>query len=254
MNEVMRRRIIGLSVILAALFLLSLLLPQHHGGADGDGGVTEVRVGEAAHYDPNAVPAPPAQSRPDGALDDDAAAAQGFHPEPAEVPGAPPPPPPPEARPTVAVADAASEVAESKAAESKASDAPPAASAPTPKAAPPPLAKPAPKPVAKAEPKPPAKPEPKPPESKPPAPKSTPAAAGGHWYVQVGSYSAEGNAKTVVKLLNNAGYPADSSLISTSKGPLYRVRVGPYADADAADAALAKIRKQGYPHALRRSD
>jgi len=87
-----------------------------------------------------------------------------------------------------------------------------------------------------------------------PATPANSAPTGQRWYVQIGSYSAMGNAQTVVSLLKNAGYSCEVGPIQTARGSLYRVRVGPYSSMAEADQALSKIKLQGYPNAQRRTD
>lgn len=281
MNEVTQRRLIGLAVILAALFILSLLLPQGARRSPGEAPVAEVRVDEAARYDPSAAPPPPASTSADSAQMADA----GFKPEPSPVQPLPPPPPPPVATPTEPEPQA--ESGPEPRTEAKADPKTLALQAPTlpktdkapakpvePKPVDKPVDKPAEKPAdktptpavaVKAEParnfvpvEKPATPIARPNEAKPaveakPAEPAKPA-GGAHWYVQIGSYAGEGNAQTTASLLRNAGYTSEVGPIQTGKGTLYRVRVGPYASAEAADAALTKLRSQGYPNAQKRGD
>ncbi len=96
------------------------------------------------------------------------------------------------------------------------------------------LAPPAHKPAA---PKPAAKPAPKPAQKT----ASVPAPATGDWVIQVGSYSNEGNARTLETRLRGEGYATVMDEASLEGKKLYRLRVGPYADEAAARTAAAKL-------------
>jgi DedD protein len=132
------------------------------------------------------------------------------------------------------------------------------------------------------EPKPEIKPEP-PPETKPetaaaatpqadaparpapaPAPTPTPteippalaadtpvkAKADGGFYVQVGVFSKADNAKTIHTKLSRAKLPVHAEQVKTAAGVRVRVRVGPFSQRSAADAALEKVRKAGEKSAV----
>lgn len=107
---------------------------------------------------------------------------------------------------------------------------------------------PAPQAVAKAEPpkEAPAAREP------PPAPKETPAkdqpkdAANGEFSVQVFAFSDDKGANSLVSKLKGKGFPAYSEPVATSRGTLWRVRVGPYPSRDGASAAREKLKGEGY--------
>jgi len=71
----------------------------------------------------------------------------------------------------------------------------------------------------------------------------------GGWFVQVGSYSNQSNARSALQKLFGMGLPTVIQSVSVDKTLWYRVRVGPYAGEGAAAAALARIRKNGYPDA-----
>jgi len=115
-----------------------------------------------------------------------------------------------------------------------------------PKPAPPP-ATPAPAQVATATPpKPvPAKPEPAKPE--PEAAKPAPGqAANGRYYVNLGVYASGKNAQDLVASLKKGGFPAATEASEVQGKPAERVRVGPFADRAAAEAARLRI-KQAQP-------
>ena len=71
--------------------------------------------------------------------------------------------------------------------------------------------------------------------------------AAGAWYLQIGSFESQTNARNVLAKLYGAGLPTKIESQSVGKKLWYRVRVGPYADEVAAQKALATVRKQGYP-------
>jgi DedD protein len=63
---------------------------------------------------------------------------------------------------------------------------------------------------------------------------STPADPLIRWVVQVGSFSAPGNAETLVARLRGEGLSAYTEAVSASGSTIYRVRVGPYLERDEA--------------------
>jgi DedD protein len=69
---------------------------------------------------------------------------------------------------------------------------------------------------------------------------------GGGWFVQVGSYSSQANARNALQKLFGMGLPTVIQSVSVGKALWYRVRVGPYPAEGEAAAALARIRKNGY--------
>jgi DedD protein len=81
--------------------------------------------------------------------------------------------------------------------------------------------------------------EPKAAETKP-APKPEPAAASG-WAAQVGSFSKQATADAVAADLKERGFKAFVMPHKDGKTTLYRVRVGPVATREAADALAKKI-------------
>jgi len=84
----------------------------------------------------------------------------------------------------------------------------------------------------------------------PPAPAATTppkpaAAATGDWSVQLGSFSAEANARRLAQQAATYGYKAEVSSYKDGGRVLYRVRVGPQATRAAADAAASALRAHG---------
>lgn len=67
------------------------------------------------------------------------------------------------------------------------------------------------------------------------------------WYVQIGSFESQANARNALQKLYGLGLPTTIQSVSVGKNLWYRVRVGPYPDEAAATKALATVRKQGYP-------
>lgn len=113
---------------------------------------------------------------------------------------------------------------------------PPPAPTPEPTTAPPPPAKPVVKPA-------PAKPTPAPKPEKPkpaPAPAATKAPVKGSSFVQIGTFASKANADAAAK-------KAGAQVVAAGK--LWRVRSGPFNDADKAKAALAKAKAAGYSDA-----
>lgn len=98
-----------------------------------------------------------------------------------------------------------------------------------------------------------APPDTAPPAAEPEAPRPTLKVdeslepATGAWYLQIGSFESQTNARNVLQKLYGAGLPTKIESQSVGKKLWYRVRVGPYADEAAAQKALATVRKQGYP-------
>ena len=73
-----------------------------------------------------------------------------------------------------------------------------------------------------------------------PAPVAAPAAQTGKFAVQVGAFSNQANAKAAASKVGGS---------VSAAGKLWRVRMGPYATAAQAKAALAKARSAGYSDA-----
>ncbi|HTD28469.1 MAG TPA: SPOR domain-containing protein [Xanthomonadaceae bacterium] len=69
----------------------------------------------------------------------------------------------------------------------------------------------------------------------------SPAAAGRGYAVQVSAYRSEDEAVALRNKLKAAGFTAFSERIQAESGTLYRVRIGPEADRDAADKLRAEL-------------
>lgn len=93
-------------------------------------------------------------------------------------------------------------------------------------------------------------PQPEPEQQKPeperPKPESQAAPASsatGMWAVQLGSFSNKENAEKLAADLRKQGYAAFLSQLTTDKGTLHRVRIGPQKDRAAAEAMAARLLK-----------
>jgi DedD protein len=75
--------------------------------------------------------------------------------------------------------------------------------------------------------------------------KSEPA-AGGAFVVQVAALADVKAASDLASRLKASGYPGYTEAFATPQGAMQRVRVGPYASRETADAALAKLKASGY--------
>jgi len=63
--------------------------------------------------------------------------------------------------------------------------------------------------------------------------------------VQLAAFSDDKGANALVNRLKRSGHPAFTEPVSTPRGTLWRVRVGPYASHDAAAAARDKLKREG---------
>jgi DedD protein len=106
--------------------------------------------------------------------------------------------------------------------------------------------------VAKAEPPkvetpPPAAAAPEPPPKAAAAPSPAPReSASGEFSVQLAAFSDDKGANALANKLKKAGYPAYTEPLSTSRGILWRVRVGPYSSRESAAASREKLKGEGY--------
>jgi cell division septation protein DedD len=69
------------------------------------------------------------------------------------------------------------------------------------------------------------------------------------WFVQVGSYSSQANARGALEKLFGMGLETKIQSVPVGDKTWYRVRVGPYPAEGAALGALARIKQAGYPDA-----
>ena len=80
-----------------------------------------------------------------------------------------------------------------------------------------------------------------------PKPAIQPAASTtGMWAVQLGSFSNKDNAEKLAADLRKQGYAAFLSQLSTDKGQLHRVRIGPQKDRASAEAMAGRLAKVGH--------
>ncbi|HEV7633653.1 MAG TPA: SPOR domain-containing protein [Steroidobacteraceae bacterium] len=79
----------------------------------------------------------------------------------------------------------------------------------------------------------------------PPGPASTSGAASRGWQVQVGSFAQRVNAERYAQQLAGKGFKAQVSSSTGNGRELFRVRIGPVADRDAAVALQSRLAAQG---------
>ena len=72
-----------------------------------------------------------------------------------------------------------------------------------------------------------------------------PAAAHDGFAVQLAAFADDKGANALASRLKKAGYAAYTEPLKTSKGTLWRVRVGPYPSREAAVAARDKLKAEG---------
>ncbi|HVF64914.1 MAG TPA: SPOR domain-containing protein [Casimicrobiaceae bacterium] len=94
-------------------------------------------------------------------------------------------------------------------------------------------------------------------ESKPPAPKMAPAEtpasdpskatkpATGPFSVQLAAFSDDKGANALASRLKKSGHAAYTEPYTSSRGTLYRVRVGPFASREAAETARDRLKADG---------
>ena len=71
----------------------------------------------------------------------------------------------------------------------------------------------------------------------------------GGWFIQVGSFSTQANARKALQKLFGMGLPTVIQTVPAEQKVWYRVRVGPYPAENAALAALSRIKQNGYTDA-----
>jgi len=77
--------------------------------------------------------------------------------------------------------------------------------------------------------------------------KATPAAASGRFVVQVGAYSDDASLRSARQRVERLGLKTYTQVVETGAGKRTRVRIGPYASRDEADAAAARVKGAGLP-------
>jgi DedD protein len=75
--------------------------------------------------------------------------------------------------------------------------------------------------------------------------KATEPAKAGSYSVQLAAFIDDKGANALAGRLKKSGYSAYTEPYSTSRGTLWRVRVGPFASRDAAESARAKLKGEG---------
>ena len=80
------------------------------------------------------------------------------------------------------------------------------------------------------------------PEPAPARPEPMPAAPNGGWAVQLGSFSTRATADGLATRMKANGVPAFVMPVNTGAKTLYRVRIGPLPDREAATATLGKVK------------
>jgi DedD protein len=73
-----------------------------------------------------------------------------------------------------------------------------------------------------------------------------PGSPAGSFVVQVAAFADAKAAPALASKLKNAGFPVYIDTVKTQKGPMKRVRAGPYATREIADAQMAKLNAAGY--------
>lgn len=241
MNDALLRRMIGAAVLLLAALVIVALLPgrtpaeAEKSAGDPANQVKVLALDETGDIAIEAI---------DPARQADLPAAQMASPDLTADPAAPdmdvaaagegvPDDPQPEVAP-----EPVTPMAEAAKPQSK----------PAPEPATRPATKPATKPATRPAPEPASKPEraaQAPAAAQPaPAPKAT---AGGHWWVQIGSFSKVETARSVQDKLAAQGLKSVVAPVPFKDTTLYRVRSGPFADRQAAVFAQKRAAAAGYP-------
>ena len=74
--------------------------------------------------------------------------------------------------------------------------------------------------------------------------------AGARFVVQVGAYSDAATLREARQRVEKLGLKTYTQVVDTTSGKRTRVRIGPYASRDEADAAAAKIKRAGLPASI----
>jgi DedD protein len=77
------------------------------------------------------------------------------------------------------------------------------------------------------------------------APKSAEPVAAGAYSVQLAAFADDKGANSLAAKLKRAGHPAYTEPYETSRGRVWRVRVGPYPSREAAEAVRVKLKAEG---------
>jgi DedD protein len=76
---------------------------------------------------------------------------------------------------------------------------------------------------------------------------SAPIPAGARFVVQIGAYSDAARLREARQRVERLGLKTYTQVIETDGGKRTRVRIGPYASREEADAAAAKVKGAGLP-------
>jgi DedD protein len=76
------------------------------------------------------------------------------------------------------------------------------------------------------------------------------APTAGRFVVQVGAYSDPGALRQARQRVEKLGLQTYTQVVNTAAGPRTRVRIGPYASREQADAAAARVKAAGLPAAI----
>ncbi|SFF31457.1 Sporulation related domain-containing protein [Fontimonas thermophila] len=212
MDEIIKRRLVGAGLLLAAAFLLVSVLPEPHLDKALEEGVPVLTIDLRNPDAPAAGPIEPAASTAIAQASEATAPMSAGEPSPPSEAASPPPQTP--AAPTAQNQQPAPETKQ-----------------PEQRPAPQPADLPAREPTRAS-----------------PAAAST-AGREGRWWVQIGSFADIANARQVEARLRTLGQPVIVAPVETDKGTLYRVRGGPYADEAEAQSAHEQLMRSGYTQA-----
>ena len=84
-----------------------------------------------------------------------------------------------------------------------------------------------------------------PPPAPAPAPKAEPPPVNGAFVVQLAAFIDDKGANALAAKLKKSGYEAYTEPLTTSRGTLWRVRVGPFPTREAAVAVRDKLKNEG---------
>jgi DedD protein len=210
--------------------------------------LSENRARDAAKGPPKSSPAAKDEAPQEAAVASPAATAERASKYDTRIPDASPgnASAPPASGDATGAADSAAPGRQSQA--MIASGSPPQSAAEGSRAAPPVEIRPLPPPVVAATPKagaPEAKPAPPGANVAASVPKAAPAAPHDGFAVQLAAFADDKGASALAGRLKKAGYTAYTEPLKTSKGTLWRVRVGPYPSREAAVAARDKLKTEG---------
>ena len=71
--------------------------------------------------------------------------------------------------------------------------------------------------------------------------------------MQVAAFSDHYGARSLLVKLKRGGFPGYTEAVTTDKGTLHRVRVGPYPSREGADSVRAKLKAAGFEGVVTRN-